>query len=166
MPLVIGNQWRYVTSIPVGSETIVDTLRICLSDTISAAGVTYFRTTTLLAFGPRGDSLSVAVHVAQTDEKADFEVLLQYPNTPTDEYLYNSTIIREPAPVLVSARIDSVDTGVGRLRRVNYSINAPQSAVKTIEFGFSPGIGLVTMRNGLGTSWVLHSYSLRSQGGR
>jgi hypothetical protein len=161
MPLEIGNRWSYRTiHISDGDTTEGRPITMELVRTVAPAGLTYFTVPGGLIFGARGESLSVARFDSTHGAFDDFEFLLRYPVAAGTIYYYLSPYVSDSA-VRIDTRADNVVTSLGTLRAIIYSINAG-----ALEFGFTPGIGLVYMANAYGTRWILSSYALASPQGQ
>jgi hypothetical protein len=156
MPLAVGNRWDYRMLTILEGDTLGDDIAYReVRGTTVQNGATYYTFNDELVLGLRGDSVSVARYDSDRDSLIDFEVLLRYP-VSLPQYHYDTRIPPDFPGFDVRVSQDSVDTSIGRLSRINYDVGSGLQ----VQFGFSPGIGLVTMENRFGTKWVLHSYHL------
>ena len=161
MPLEVGNRWVYRTMhVAHGDTTEGAPWTMELVSKVAPAGLTYFAVPGGLIFGARGESLSVARFDSTLGAFGDFEFLLRYPVAAGTIYYYLSPYVSDSA-VRIDTRTDNVVTSLGTLRAIIYSINAG-----VLEFGFTPGIGLVYMAGTYGTRWILSSYALASRPGQ
>ena len=159
MPLALGNVWEYAMIVVTdGDSTISDTTRMEILGSVILADDLYFTTNSDLIFANTVDGLSVARydHAGGFEE---FEILLRYPIEAGIEYSYTSSKINS-MPLRIEVRADTVHTFLGSLMAVIYTVKKV-SGNRVLEFGFTPGIGMVSLKNSLGTLWLLLDYKLR-----